>query len=70
MKSPSDNQSEPKNWGYIDKRDRADEYGIWLGVEPCYSEEQGRARAAELEKEDPNYEYVAEPFLELPVWIN
>lgn len=70
MKSPSDSKPEVKQWGYIDRRDRTDEYGIWIGVEPCCSEEQGRARAAELEGLYPRYEYSAEPFFEPPVRIN
>lgn len=70
MKCPSDGKPKVKQWGYIDRRDRTDEYGIWIGVEPCYSEEQGRARAAELEKSDARHEYSAEPFLEPPNWIN
>lgn len=70
MASQCEEQIEVKAWGYIDKRDRAHEYGIWIGVEPCFSEEQGRARAAELECADPSHEYSAEPFLELPVLIN
>jgi len=61
---------EAKAWGYIDKRDRAREHGGWAGVEPCYSEEQGMARAAELAKAGPSHEYSAEPFLELPIWIS
>lgn len=65
----SDHQ-DAKAWGYIDKRDRACEAGIWIGVEPCYSEEQGKARAAELEQADPSHEYTAEPFLEPPTWIS
>ena len=70
MTNPISNHPEAKTWGYIDKRDRAYEAGIWVGVEPCYSEEQGKARAAELERADPSHEYSAEPFLELPIWIS
>ena len=50
MTNPKSNHQETKVWGYIDKRDRACEAGIWVGVEPCYSEEQGKARAWELEQ--------------------
>ena len=70
MTNPKSNHQETKVWGYIDKRDRACEAGIWVGVEPCYSEEQGKARAAELEQADPSHEYTAEPFLDLPIWIS
>lgn len=70
MTNPKSDHQEAKAWGYIDKRDRAYEAGIWVGVEPCYSEEQGKARAAELERADPGHEYTAEPFLEPPMWIN
>ena len=68
--NPKNDHPEAKAWGYIDKHDRAYEDGIWVGVEPCYSEEQGKARAAELEKADPSHEYSAEPFLEPPTWIS
>lgn len=70
MKSPKDGHPKIKPWGYIDRRDRTDECGIWIGVEPCYSEAQGRARVVELEKSDPIHEYSVEPFLEPPTWIN
>lgn len=70
MTNPKSDHKEAKAWGYIDKRDRAYEAGIWVGVEPCYSEEQGKARAAELEQADPSHEYTAEPFLDLPIWIS
>lgn len=65
MTKPKNDHPEAEAWGYIDKRDRAREHGIWVGVEPCYSEEQGMTRAAELAKADPTHEYSAEPFLEL-----
>ena len=68
MTNPQNDQ--PEAWGCIDKRDRAYEAGIWIGVEPCYSEEQGKARAAELEQAGPSHEYSAEHFLELPIWIS
>lgn len=55
-----------ETWGFIDKRDRSSEAQIWLGVEPCYSQAQGEARAAELEAADPSHEYRAEPHLEPP----
>lgn len=70
MTNLQNDHQEAKAWGYIDKRDRACEAGIWIGVEPCYSEEQGKARAAELEQADPSHEYTAEPFLEPPIWIS
>lgn len=70
MTNPKSDTQEAEAWGYIDKRDRAYEAGIWIGVEPCYSEEQGKARAAELEQADPCHEYTAEPFLDIPIWIS
>ena len=63
-------QPEAMASGHIDKRDHAYEQGSWVGVERCYSEEQGKARAAELDKADPGHEYSAEPLLELPIWIS
>lgn len=56
-------------WGFIDKRDLSAKFEIWVGVEPCRSQEQGKARATELQQANPSYEYRAEPFLELPIWI-
>ncbi|PRB84668.1 hypothetical protein [Pseudomonas sp. MYb185] len=58
------NEMSRETWGFIDKRDRSSEAQIWLGVEPCYSQAQGEARAAELEAADPSHEYRAEPYLE------
>lgn len=58
------------HWGFIDKRDRASDLDIWTGVEPCVSEAQGNARAAELEAADPGYQYRASRFLELPLWVS
>lgn len=61
------NTTPDQAWGFIDKRDRSSDAQIWLGVEPCYSQAQGKARAAELEAADPGYEYQAEPFLMPPI---
>ncbi|MCY1361915.1 hypothetical protein D9M69_486090 [compost metagenome] len=54
--------SNAERWGYIDKCDRAREHEIWVGVEACYSEGQGRARAAELEESDPCHEVSCRTF--------
>ena len=56
-------------WGYIDKRARNSRHISWQGVEPCSSEQQGKARAAELERADPLYEYIAREFYDLPLFI-
>lgn len=63
---PTSNNPPRTSWGFIDKRNRSSEAQIWLGVEPCYSQAQGKARAAELEAADPSHEYRAEPYLEPP----
>ncbi|MNR21764.1 hypothetical protein D3C85_1386830 [compost metagenome] len=55
--------------GFIDRRDLSRQLEIWVGVEPFDSQEKGKARAAELQQANPGYEYRAEPFLELPIWV-
>jgi hypothetical protein len=56
-------------WGFIDRKKRGEQLQIWLGVEPCESEAQGNARAAELQDADPDHEYIASKFLPLPAHI-
>lgn len=53
-------------WGFIDKRDISIDALIWLGVEPCQTEEEGKRRAAELQAADPTHEYVAHPYDDPP----
>lgn len=60
----------PRCLGYIGKPDQAHEHSAWVGAEPCGSEGQGVTRVAELAKAEPDHEYSAAPFLELPIWIS
>lgn len=53
-------------WGSIWWRRIYSELPFWFVVEHCESEEQGNARAAELQAADPTHEYKAEKFLEPP----
>ncbi len=56
-------------WGYIDKCKRGTPNQIWIGVEPCETEEQGKTRAMELERADPFHEYQVRKYLDLPLFI-
>ena len=56
-------------WGHIDKCDRSSPVAIWIGVEPCETEAEGKARAAELGRADPTHYYEAAPYLCIPLFI-
>lgn len=53
-------------WGFIYKRGTDQTLQLWDGVEPCESEEQGNARAAQLQAADPTHEYKIQQYLPPP----
>ena len=58
------------SWSFIRKRSLRDPAAQWATTELCANEAESHARVAELQASDPTFEYRADAFLELPIWIS